>query len=382
MHKGNIAIVGAAETEELGVLPHLSELQLHVDASLRALHDAGLTVDDVDGIAVARPLPLQVSDALGIKPRWIDGTDVGGASFMMHVRHAAAAIASGAASVVLISHGESGRSQLGTPFHRDSPLSMQGQFEYPYGAIGAYSAFTLPALKFLADRGMGREHLAHVVVNQRVWAKQNPRAFRQKDTSIEQVLDDRMIAYPFSKEMCCVVTDGGGAIVLTSSERAKDLEPKNKPIYLLGSGEAVGGPLVSQMEDLGSFPGFRDSSQEAMQTAGVTHSDIDHAMFYDPFAHVPLYMLEDIGFVKHGESGDFVAEGNTLPGGKLPMNTNGGGLSYTHTGMYGMFAIQEAVRQLRGIAPAQVPDVNVSLVQGVGMYFGSTGSLVLSNERP
>lgn len=381
MHKGNIAIVGAAETEELGVLPHLSELQLHVEASLRALDDAGLSVSDVDGIAVARPLPLQVSDALGITPRWIDGTDVGGASFMMHVRHAAAAIASGAASVVLISHGESGRSQLGTPFHRDSPLSMQGQFEYPYGAIGAYSAFTLPALKFLQDRGMGREYLAHVVVNQRIWAQQNPRAFRQKDTSLEQVLDDRMIAYPFSKEMCCVVTDGGGAIVLTSAERAADLAPKNKPVFLLGSGEAVGGPLVSQMDDLGSFPGFRDSSREAMQSAGVTHSDIDHAMFYDPFAHVPLYMLEDIGFVGHGESGDFVAEGHTLPGGTLPMNTNGGGLSYTHTGMYGMFAIQEAVRQLRGIAPAQVPDVKTSLVQGVGMYFGSTGSLVLSNER-
>lgn len=382
MHKGNVAIVGAAETEELGVLPHLSELQLHVDASLRALEDAGLTVADVDGIAVARPLPLQISDALGIKPRWVDGTDVGGASFMMHVRHAAAAIASGAASVVLISHGESGRSQLGTPFHRDSPLSMQGQFEYPYGAIGAYSTFTLPTLKFLADRGMGREHLAHVVVNQRVWAQKNPRAFRQKDTSLEQVLDDRMIAYPFTKEMCCVVTDGGGAIVLTSAERARDLPAKNKPVYLLGSGEAVGGPLVSQMEDLGSFPGFRDSSREAMQTAGVTHADIDHAMFYDPFAHVPLYMLEDIGFVKHGESGDFVADGNTLPDGSLPMNTNGGGLSYTHTGMYGMFAIQEAVRQLRGIAPAQVPDVKVSLVQGVGMYFGSTGSLILSNDRP
>lgn len=382
MHKGNVAIVGAAETEELGVLPHLSELQLHVDASLRALEDAGLAVADVDGIAVARPLPLQISDALGIKPRWVDGTDVGGASFMMHVRHAAAAIASGAASVVLISHGESGRSQLGTPFHRDSPLSMQGQFEYPYGAIGAYSTFTLPTLKFLADRGMGREHLAHVVVNQRVWAQKNPRAFRQKDTSLEQVLDDRMIAYPFTKEMCCVVTDGGGAIVLTSAERARDLPAKNKPVYLLGSGEAVGGPLVSQMEDLGSFPGFRDSSREAMQTAGVTHADIDHAMFYDPFAHVPLYMLEDIGFVKHGESGDFVADGNTLPDGSLPMNTNGGGLSYTHTGMYGMFAIQEAVRQLRGIAPAQVPDVRVSLVQGVGMYFGSTGSLILSNDRP
>lgn len=382
MHNGSIAIVGAAETAEIGVLPDTTELQLHVEASRRALADAGLTVSDVDGIAVARPLPLQVSDALGITPRWIDGTDVGGASFMMHVRHAAAAIASGAASVVLISHGESGRSQLGTPFHRDSPISMQGQFEYPFGAIGAYSAFTLPALKFLADRGMTAEHMAHVVVNQRAWAQQNPRAFRQKDITIDQVLDDRVIAYPFTKEMCCVVTDGGGAIVLTSAERAADLNSASSPIYLLGSGEAVGGPLVSQMEDLGSFPGFRDSSAEALRTAGVTHSDIDHLMFYDPFAHVPLYMLEDIGFVGRGESGDFVAEGHTRPGGRLPMNTNGGGLSYTHTGMYGMFAIQEAVRQLRGIAPAQVPDVTRSLVQGVGMYFGSTGSLVLSNEKP
>lgn len=381
MHNGAVAIVGAAETAEIGVLPDTTELQLHVEASRRALSDAGLTPADVDGIAVARPLPLQVSDALGITPRWIDGTDVGGASFMMHVRHAAAAIASGAASVVLISHGESGRSQLGSPFHRDSAFSMQGQFEYPFGAIGAYSAFTLPALKFLADRGMTSEHLAHVVVNQREWAKQNPRAFRQKDTSIEQVLNDRVIAYPFTKDMCCVVTDGGGAIVLTSAERAADLPTASAPVYLLGSGEAVGGPLVSQMDDLGSFPGFRQAGQEALRTAGLTHQDIDHAMFYDPFAHVPLYMLEDIGFVGHGESGDFVAEGHTRAGGSLPMNTNGGGLSYTHTGMYGMFAIQEAVRQLRGIAPAQVDGVTTSLVQGVGMYFGSTGSLVLSNER-
>lgn len=382
MHNGTVAIVGAAETEGLGVLPETTELQLHVEASRRAIADAGLTVADIDGIAVARPLPLQVSDALGVRPRWVDGTDVGGASFMMHVRHAAAAIASGAASAVLISHGESGRSQLGTPFHRDSPISMQGQFEYPFGAIGAYSAFTLTAMKFLADRGMSQEHLAHVVVNQREWAQLNPRAFRQKDTSLEQVLNDRVIAYPFTKEMCCVVTDGGAAVVLTSAERAADLNLQQPPVYLLGSGEAVGNPLVSQMEDLGSFPGFRDSSAEAFRTADRTHADIDHLMFYDPFAHVPLYMLEDIGFVGFGESGDFVAEGHTRPGGNLPMNTNGGGLSYTHTGMYGMFAIQEAVRQLRGVAPAQLDDVKTSLVQGVGMYFGSTGSLVLSNEKP
>lgn len=382
MHNGTTAIVGAAETAEIGVLPETTELQLHVEASLRALEDAGLTVDDVDGIAVARPLPLEVSDALGITPRWVDGTDVGGASFMMFVRHAAAAIASGAAEVVLISHGESGRSQLGSPFHRASDISMQGQFEYPYGAIGAYSAFTLPALRFLHDRGMTTEHLAHVVVNQRLWAQQNPRAFRRKDTSVEEVLAGKAIAYPFTREMCCVVTDGGGAIVMTSAERAADLNTAHDPVFLLGSGEAVGSPLVSQMDDLGSFPGFRDSSREALRTAGRDHGDIDHLMFYDPFAHVPLYMLEDIGFVGHGESGDFVAEGHTRPGGRLPMNTNGGGLSYTHTGMYGMFAIQEAVRQLRGVAAAQVPDVTTSLVQGVGMYFGSTGSLVLSNEKP
>lgn len=380
MNNGTAAIVGAAETAELGVLPHMSELQLHLEASRAALADAGLKPKDVDGIATARPLPLQISDALGINPRWVDGTDVGGCSFMMHVRHAAAAIASGTAEVVLISHGESGRSQLGSPMHRDSPLSMQGQFEHPYGAIGAYSSFTLPALKFLAERGMTREHLAHVVVKQRHWAQKNPRAFRQKDTSIDQVLNGPEIAYPFSREMCCVVTDGGGALIMTSAERARDLPTNNEPIYLLGSGESLGNPLVSQMGDLGSFPGFRDSANEAFRTAGVSRNDIDHAMFYDPFAHVPLYMLEDIGFVGRGESGDFIAEGNTLPGGVLPMNTNGGGLSYTHTGMYGMFAIQEAVRQLRGTAAAQVDDVELSLVQGVGMYFGSTGSLILSNS--
>lgn len=382
MTRGQAVIVGAAETSELGVLPHMTELQLHVDASLRAIRDAGLSVDDIDGIATARPLPLQVSDALGIRPRWVDGTDVGGASFMLHVRHAAAAIESGSATTVLISHGESGRSNLGTPSHRDTPFSMQGQFEYPYGAIGGYSTLTVTAMKFLADRGMTPEHLAHVVVNQREWAKQNPRSFRQKDTSVEEVLNASMIAYPFTKEMCCVVTDGGAAVVVTSHERAVDMALDNKPVYVLGSGESVGGPLVSQLDDLGSYTGFRDSSVEAMQSANVTHSDFDHLMFYDPFAHVPLYMLEDIGFVGRGESGDFVASGASRPGGSLPINTNGGGLSYTHTGMYGMFAIQEAVRQLRGIAPAQVPGVTLSLVQGVGMYFGSTGSLVLSNERP
>jgi acetyl-CoA acetyltransferase len=182
--------------------------------------------------------------------------------------------------------------------------------------------------------------------------------------------------------MCCVVTDGGGALILTSAERAADLPAADRAVFLLGSGEAAGSPIVSQMEDLGSFGAFRQASVEAFATAGVGHGDIDHLMCYDAFAHLPLYMLEDLGFVGRGESGAFIASGATRPGGSLPMNTNGGGLAYTHTGMYGMFAIQEAIRQLRGEAAAQVADVRLSFVQGVGVYFAAAGSLVFSNVRP
>jgi acetyl-CoA acetyltransferase len=179
-----------------------------------------------------------------------------------------------------------------------------------------------------------------------------------------------------------VVTDGGGALVMVSAERAADLPSGEHAVYLLGSGESSEAPLVSQMDDPGSFGAFRRASAEAFATAGVGHADIDHFMGYDAFAHLPLYMLEDVGFVGRGESGSFIAEGHTRKGGSLPMNTNGGGLSYTHTGMYGMFAIQEAVRQLRGEAAVQVPGVTISFVQGVGMFFAAAGSLVLSNRRP
>jgi acetyl-CoA acetyltransferase len=382
MHGGQIAIVGAAETDEIGVLPNRSMIQLHGEAGLNALADAGLTPADVDGVATAGPLALEVSHHLGIVPRWLDGTMVGGCSFLLHVRHAAAAIASGAAEVVLITHGESGRSRVGVARPTPNPASAAGQFEAPYGAGAPYATFTVPALRFLHDRGMGRVDLAEVVVAQREWAIGNPRAFRRKPTTVQQVLDGEPIAYPFTREMCCVVTDGGGALVLTSATRAKDLPGARHLVYLLGSGEASEAPLMSQMEDVGSFGAFRRASAEAFRTAGITHQDVDHLMAYDAFAHLPLYMLEDTGFVGRGESGAFVAAGNTRPGGRLPMNTNGGGLSYTHTGMYGMFAIQESVRQLRGEAAAQVDGVRVGFVQGVGMMFGAAGSLVLSNRQP
>jgi acetyl-CoA acetyltransferase len=379
---GSIAIVGAAETERLGVLPDISSFGLHTNASLRALADAGLRVSDIDGIATARPFPYEVAHYLGITPRWLENTFVGGCSFMLFVRHAAAALTAGYCDAVLISHGESGRSQVGEP---PLPIAMGApwqQYEIPYGAgMGPFN-FTTPVMRFLQERGMERRHLAEVVVAQRQWAKDVTRALRREQMTVDEVLDDRMVAYPFTRSMCCPVTDGGGALVLVRADRVDELDLQSPPVYLLGAGESSGSPIVSQMDDLASFEPFHAAGGEAFRTGQVSHDDIDHLMIYDAFAHLPLYGLEELGFVGRGESGDFIAEGNTRPGGRLPLNTNGGGLSYTHTGMYGMFAIQEAVRQLRGQAEAQAPGVETSFVLGVGMFFAAAGALILSNRRP
>jgi acetyl-CoA acetyltransferase len=384
MHHGNVAVIGAAETTGLGVLPEQSMIQLHAEAARNALADAGLTTADIDGVATGGPMPMEVSHYLGITPAWVDGTMVGGCSFMLHVRHAAAAIAAGAATTVLITHGESGRSRVGmSRYAVRAPDTVSGQFEVPYGALMPFATFTVPALRFLHERGMSRTDLAEVVVAQRQWAAGNPRAFRRKPITVDEVLNDSPpVAYPFTRDMCCVVTDGGGALVLTSAERAADLPGGSRAVYLLGSGEAVGSPVMSQMAEVDSFAGFRSSSAAAFRSADLTPGDIDHLMCYDAFAHVPLFMLEDMGFVGRGESGAFIASGATRPGGSLPMNTNGGGLAYTHTGMYSMFAMQEAIRQLRGEAAVQVPGVRTSFVQGVGMYFAASASLIFASEQP
>ena len=379
----DVVIMGAAETEEVGKLPHLSQLELHVQAARRAIADAGVTKDDVDGIAAVstNPGPVQVAHALGITPGYVDGTAVGGSSFMFHVRHAVAAIQAGHAEVVLITHGESGRSRVGAgawPRPTDSP---QAQFEMPYGVVGPPTTFTIPALRYLKETGTSLEQLAEVCVAQRRWSSRNSRAMYREELTVDDVLGARMVAYPFTLLMCCLVTDGGGALVVTSREYAEAHGSAKPLVHVLGTGEAATTPLVSQMEDMTTCPQFRLSSQQAFRESGLTPSDIDHLMIYDAFAHVPLYGLEDMGFVGRGEAGAFVADGNTSPGGPLPMNTNGGGLSYTHTGMYGMFAIQESVRQLRGEAEAQVDGVETSLVLGNGGMFMSAGTLVLANAR-
>jgi acetyl-CoA acetyltransferase len=376
-------IVGAAETDEVGRLPGYSAFGLHLEGARNALADAGLTKDDVDGIAtVGAPGPVQIAHALGITPAWLDGTSVGGTSFLFHVRHAMAAIEAGLCHTVLVTHGESGRSRVGAPPRASGPDSLLGQFELPYGTMGPATTFTVTALRYMKETGLTHEQLASVAVAQRRWSSRNPRAAMRDLVTVEDVLASRLVAYPFHLLECCLVTDGGGALVVTSRERAEALGTRRPPVYVLGAGESAESPIISQMEDFTTSRSFRLSGRAAFAQAEIVHGDVDHLMIYDAFAHVPIYGLEDLGFVGRGEAGAFIAEGHTSPGGRLPMNTNGGGLSYTHTGMYGMFAIQESVRQLRGEAAAQVPGVELSVVLGNGGMFMSAATLVLANHLP
>jgi acetyl-CoA acetyltransferase len=380
MKPRSIAVVGAAETTKLGKIPDVSVIGLHADAALNTLADAGLTAKDIDGVATAGESPVAIAHYLGITPKWVDGTSVGGCSFMLHVRHAAAAINEGLCSTVLITHGESGRSRVGGGgrFGGGGGASLSGQFEAPYGPAGPPTMFTIPVLRYLKTYGLTEEDLAWVSVIQREWAARNPRASFKDAITVDDVLNSPMIAWPFRMLMCCLVTDGGGALILTSAERAKDFP--RKPVYILGTGESTETPMVSQMVDFNTSRAFRVSGKKAFDEAGITHADVDHLMIYDAFAHLPLYGLEDLGFCRPGEAAAFIRERNTAPGGKLPLNTNGGGLSYMHSGMYGMYALQESVRQMRGVAPAQVPGAKVAVSHGVGGMFAASGTVIFTNE--
>ena len=383
------AIVGASETTELGSIPDKTAFQLHVDASVNAINDCGIDKNEIDGIATTMS-PAALAHYLGIIPTWIDNTQVGGTSFLVHVRHAAAAIASGLCETVLVAMAESGRNRVGEQTGRIGDVasmsggrrdsSFPGQFESIYGVAGPTTQFGMGVLRYMKETGLTHEQLASVPVAQRKWANKVSRAMYRDIITIEDVFNSRMICYPFHLLECCLVTDGGGALIITSAERAKDFP--TKPVYIMGTGESVESPVVSQMYDMTTSAAFKTSSKKAFEEAGVTQDDVDHLMVYDAFAHLPIYGLEDLGFVKRGEAGSFIEEGNTSPGGKLPMNTNGGGLSYTHSGMYGMYAIQESVRQVRGEAAHQVDGVKTSFCQGVGGMFMAAGSLVFTNEGP
>jgi acetyl-CoA acetyltransferase len=376
-----VAIVGADESDEIGIVPHKSIIQHHAEAARNALDDAGIALSEVDGIFTAGGAygaTLQLAEYLGIHPTYTDSTSVGGSSFVIHVEHAAAAIAAGLIDVALIVHGETGATghlHGASRFRGEDPWFPSPQFEAPYHIGPAPSNYSLAATRHMHQYGTTSEQLAEIAVATRKWAMLNPKAMMRDPITIDDVLSSRWIAYPFHLLDCCLVTDAGGAVVVTSAERAKHL--KKKPVYVLGSGEAHTHQSIASMPDLTTTPAAI-SGPRAMRMAGVTHDDIDVVEVYDSFTYTVLVTLEALGFCKPGEGGAFVSNQRTAPGGDFPLNTNGGGLSYTHPGMYGMFLLIEATRQLRGeCGDRQVKNASVCLVNGTGGTLSSTGTLVL-----
>jgi acetyl-CoA acetyltransferase len=266
----------------------------------------------------------------------------------------------------------------GTRFGSDA---FRMQFEQPFGLAGPPTGYALAATRHMHEYGTTSEQLAELAVSTRRWAQLNPRAIMRDPLTVDDVLGSRMISWPLHLLDCCLVTDAGGAVVMTSAERARDL-PK-RPVYVLGTGEASTHVIVSQMPRYAFWDAAQMSSERAFAMSGVRHADIDVAMFYDAFTIVPVMGLEATGFCKPGEGGPFVSGGRTAPGGPFPMNTNGGGLSYTHSGMYGMFTLVEAVRQLRGeCGPRQVAGAKTAICHGLGGMFSAAATLVCGTEIP
>jgi acetyl-CoA acetyltransferase len=375
----SVAIVGAAESDEIGIVPNKSSLQHHAEAAYNALEDAGLSIRDVDGIFAAgvpmQHTTLNTAEYMGIQPRYSDAGTVGGSSFVIQVRHAMGAISAGLCDVALITHGQAGRSQRARA--QQDPNIPPEQYEIPYGIFGPPINYSLACNRYMYQYGEDRtrQALAEIAVSTRKWAQLNPKALMRDPLSFDEYHDSRWISWPFHLLDCCLVTDAGGAVVITSAERAKDL--KKKPVWVLGAAEGHDHHIISQMPDLTSTIA-RETGKAALAMAGVTHSDIDVTMIYDSFTYTVLVTLESLGFCGPGEGPDFLQGQRSAPGGGFPLNTSGGGLSYTHPGMYGMFLLIEAVRQLRGeCGDRQVPNAQLSLVNGTGGQLSSTGTVIL-----
>jgi acetyl-CoA acetyltransferase len=376
--RGRAAIVGVAESDLGEVGPGLTPLDLIGQATLRALDDAGLKKEDVDGLFSASAyyhMPtLSVGEYLGIRPRYSDATSMGGSSFISHLFHAAAAIDAGLCEVALIAYGSTQRSAGGRLVSGSETLP----YEAPYEPRYPVSMYALAASRHMYHYGTTREQLAEVAVAAREWAKLNPKAFMRDDLTVEDVLSSRMVSSPLSVLDCCLVTDGGGAVLVTSAERARDL--RNPPVYLLGSGEAHWHRNISQMPDL-TVSAAADSGPRAYEMARLGPSAVDVAMLYDAFTINTVLFLEDLGFCEKGEGGEFVSGGRISPGGELAVNTNGGGLSYNHPGMYGLLLLVEAARQVRGeCGERQIADTNVALVHGNGGVLSSQVTAILGSE--
>jgi acetyl-CoA acetyltransferase len=382
--RGRAAIVGVTDAvSPTGELDRYGRA-LEADMIREALDDAGLTLADVDGVCHAQS-SVGLAEYLGIHPRFTDSTNTGGSSYEVHVEHAAAAIAAGLCEVVVGVYASTPRSDRRhgrrPPFPRfrpGDPPNPVVEWELPYGMRMPMGPYALAASRHMARYGTTSEQLAEIAVSTRAWAAMNPRARYQDPITVDDVLASPMQSSPLHRLDCCLVTDGAGAFVLTSAERARAL-PK-PPVYVLGAATCHDHSMISQMPDLTTTPGVV-SGASAFRQAGVKPGDVDVLMGYDSFTITALLHLEDLGFCAKGEGGAFVEGGRTGPGGSLPMNTNGGGLSYTHPGMYGMFLIVEAVRQLRGeCGPRQVPEAEIAVAHGSGMVLSVMSTLVLGTE--
>ena len=375
-----IAIVGAAESD-LGRVPGLSPLEMQGQAARRALLDAGLTLKDVDGVFAHTDdkfSSLQVAEHLNIRPRFLDSTNVGGMSNILHVRHAMAAIAAGLCSVALITYGST---QLSDGSRKLAPAgedarSPRGQFVTPYGVLNPIGYYAMVAQRHMHQYGTTREALAEVALAARQWAMLNPKAFRREPTSLEEILASAPISEPLHQRDCCLVTDGGGAVIVTTAERARDL--RQVPVNVLGIAEAFSHHYTPFETRDWLDTQVAQTAQAALDMAQLTRQDIDVVQIYDHFTIGVIQSLEELGFCKRGEGKDFVAGGRLGPKGDFPINTSGGGLSYNHPGMFGMLLLIEAVQQLRkACGERQLPRAETALVHAPGLVFSANTTLIL-----
>ncbi|MCU5784686.1 thiolase [Alcanivorax balearicus MACL04] len=378
--RGKFAIAGVA-TFGCGEAPGYTDMELLAQAARLAVADAGLTMKDIDGLCTASASSamwsMPVVEYLGIRPRFVDATMIGGSSFIAHLMPAMQALESGQCDAVLVAYGSAQRtSTLSRKEIGKARLLMDPQpYEHPYQPMLPMSAYALAASRHMHDFGTTRRQLAQVAVSARQWARKNPDAFMRDPLTVDDVLNARMVSDPLTVRDACLVTDGGGAYVLVRADRARDLP--QPPVYVLGQGTAVWNRQISSMADL-TVTAATQSGRDAYAMAGMGPKDINVAELYDAFTINTLLFLEDLGFCAKGEAGAFVEDGHIAPGGSLPVNTNGGGLSWGHPGMYGIFAAIEGVRQLRGNAgDSQVAGAQTAIVHGNGGTLSSQSTAIL-----
>jgi acetyl-CoA acetyltransferase len=382
-----VAIAGIA-LSDCGRVDEATPYALHAQAARRAVADAGLTPDVVDGFATAGLgilAPVEVAEYLGLKPRWVDSTSVGGSTWEVMAAHAADAIAQGHARAVLLVYGSTARADIKAG-RRTSNLSFGArgplQFEVPYGH-SLIAKYAMAARRHMHEYGTTLEQLAEVAVQARANAALNPEAMFRDPVTVDDVLDGPMIADPFTKLHCCIRSDGGAAVLLVAEDLLPDCA--KSPVWVLGSGEYVSHTTMSEWDDFTVSPAAV-SGKLAFERAGVTPDEIDLAEIYDAFTYMTLVTLEDLGFCAKGEGGSFVEKGRLLRDGGLPTNTDGGGLSAQHPGMRGLFLLVEAVRQLRGEAgERQVRKAGgrlprLAVASGTGGWFCSSGTVVLGTS--